>query len=188
MRREEKRRKFHEALLNTLYPPAPQPQEKDEEKLSNASKKDFDVNLIPDDYGLQESKSSTSDDDGESECGQQKLTRAQRKRLRRKKLKEDVPRRKQIIGPLLPPLSGEGGSVCGGGDAAEECTPGDRQNDYDTQGSSSKQRKLKQRRMAKRLARESLKLSGVENCVQNQNLEASNIEICEKDNQPCIDN
>ncbi|KAK1291688.1 hypothetical protein QJS10_CPB17g02600 [Acorus calamus] len=37
-----------------------------------------------------------------SECGLQKLTRAQRKRLRKRKLKESASVRRKIIGPLLP--------------------------------------------------------------------------------------
>ncbi|KAL5988263.1 hypothetical protein ACLOJK_036026 [Asimina triloba] len=43
----------------------------------------------------------TSSDDA-SECAPQKLTRAQRKRIRKKKLKEAASRRRKIIGPLLP--------------------------------------------------------------------------------------
>ncbi|KAK1317918.1 hypothetical protein QJS10_CPA05g01607 [Acorus calamus] len=37
-----------------------------------------------------------------SECGLQKLTRAQRKRLRKRKLKESASVRRKIIGPLVP--------------------------------------------------------------------------------------
>lgn len=48
------------------------------------------------------------DDNGEGGKYQpQKLTRAQRKRLRKKKLKEDASRRSKIIGPLLPPTINE---------------------------------------------------------------------------------
>ncbi len=47
MRREEKRRKFHEALLNTLYPPKPEPQAEDEKEPLSTPGEDFDVNLIP---------------------------------------------------------------------------------------------------------------------------------------------
>ena len=45
--------------------------------------------------------SASSEDD--DELGSQKLTRAQRKRLRTKKLKEAASHRRQIIGPELPP-------------------------------------------------------------------------------------
>lgn len=55
---------------------------------------------------LEENASSTSDDD--EECAPQKLTRAQRKRLRQKKLKETASGRREIIGPQLPsPGSGD---------------------------------------------------------------------------------
>lgn len=56
------------------------------------------------DFGETISNSSSSDDHGDSgESGSQKLTRAQRKRLRKKKLRVDASRRGKIIGPLLPP-------------------------------------------------------------------------------------
>ena len=56
-----------------------------------------------DDLGENSSNSSSSTDDGDGgERGSHKLTRAQRKRLRKKKLKIDASRRGQIIGPLLP--------------------------------------------------------------------------------------
>lgn len=42
------------------------------------------------------------DDDDEGELGFEKLTRAQRKRLRKKKLKEAASNRREIIGPQLP--------------------------------------------------------------------------------------
>lgn len=53
---------------------------------------------------------SSSDDDAGNEIGEsegQKLTRAQRKRLRKKKIKEEVSRRRGIIGPLLPEINNE---------------------------------------------------------------------------------
>ncbi|KAJ9170544.1 hypothetical protein P3X46_018644 [Hevea brasiliensis] len=155
MRREEKRRKFHEALLNTLYPPKPEPQAEDEKEPLSTPGEDFDVNLIPDDYGLRQCSSSTSEDDGESDCGQQKLTRAQRKRLRKKKLKEENSRRREIIGPLLPPSNNDSGGD--GSGAVDEDTPGARENADDSHGNQSSGSKVKQRRMAKRLGRERLK-------------------------------
>lgn len=86
--------------------------------------------LNADDYGLRQSGSSTGeedDDDGEGRLESEtlKLTRAQRKRLRRKKLKEDISRRGKIIGPL--PLSsndGEGGCSS----AVKERSPAVREN------------------------------------------------------------
>ena len=60
---------------------------------------------------MEKSSCSTSDDndnDDGGESGTQKLTRAQRKRLRKKKLKEDASRRGKIIGPLLPSSNDDG--------------------------------------------------------------------------------
>ncbi|XP_065873058.1 uncharacterized protein [Euphorbia lathyris] len=178
MRREEKRRKFHDSLLNTLYPPRPQPQSKADDETPNNTT--FDVNLIPDDYGLRTSSTSSSDnEDGESECAQQKLTRSQRKRLRKQKLKEDVSRRKQVIGPLLP-------SPSDGGIAGEQCSPPVRQNADESCGSQSK---LKQRRMAKKLGKERLKPSDIkdsvpvingENSDDGRKLRAIDVHTCEE--------
>ncbi|XP_004289356.1 PREDICTED: uncharacterized protein LOC101294803 [Fragaria vesca subsp. vesca] len=142
MRREEKRRKFNEAVLNTLFPP-PSPSPKDEDVPFNVSRQDIE---------LETGSSATSgDEDDDSEGETQKLTRAQRKRMRKKKLKEDASRRKQIIGPLLPSKIGEG----------ENCTPDARRNaseepsDEPIQpGCSNQKNKVKQRRKAKKLARE----------------------------------
>lgn len=84
---------------------------------------------------LRQSGSSSGEDDGEDDCGSQKLTRAQRKRLRKKKLKEDVSRRRQIIGPLLPPSSdNDGDGDCGG---AVEDTPSVRGNADDSNSQSA---------------------------------------------------
>ncbi|KAE9449593.1 hypothetical protein C3L33_18512, partial [Rhododendron williamsianum] len=88
MRKEEKRRKFHQSLLNLLYPPPPSPP-------------------------LQKSGCSSSSDD-EGECGPQKLTRAQRKRIRKKKVREAASRRRKLIGPVLP------GDDDGSGDLSNE--------------------------------------------------------------------
>ncbi|XP_062177971.1 uncharacterized protein LOC133882773 isoform X2 [Alnus glutinosa] len=119
MRREEKRRRFNEAVVDMLFPqPPPPPQvlgeeeeEEEENEPVNILREDFDTNLIPDD--LEESGCSACDDtDGES-GPRRKLTRAQRKRLRKKKLKEDASRRGNIVGPLLRPSTSEseGGDV-----------------------------------------------------------------------------
>lgn len=51
---------------------------------------------------LEEDRGSSSSGDQETNHGPDKLTRAQRKRIRRKKLKEASSRRQNIIGPLLP--------------------------------------------------------------------------------------
>lgn len=46
--------------------------------------------------------------EGECKTETQKRTRAQRKRIRKKKLREDVRRRGNIIGPLPPQVEQEG--------------------------------------------------------------------------------
>ncbi|CAN0864912.1 hypothetical protein LINGRAHAP2_LOCUS9074 [Linum grandiflorum] len=153
MRRAEKRKKFHDALLKSRYPQSPEPNANtgDDELPASTSAEEFDVNLIPDDYGLQKSgsSSSTSDTDG----GSQKLSRAQRKRLRKKKIKEDASRRKGIIGPLLPP------PAAGVGEA--ECSPGVRRNAEESgEGSNDAgvgASRVNQRRKAKKMAKEKLK-------------------------------
>jgi len=66
----------------------------------------LNADLISDEFG---ESSSTSSSDDEGECGPQKLTRAQRKRIRKKKVKEAAAsRRRKLIGPLLP--GGDDGS------------------------------------------------------------------------------
>ncbi|KAF5463621.1 hypothetical protein F2P56_013779 [Juglans regia] len=176
MRREVKRRRFNEAVVNMLFPqplspPQLQPNEEEKEPV-NVLREDFDADLIP------ETGYSTSDDNGDGEpVRPQQLTRAQRKRLRKKKLKEDACRRGKIIGPLLPSTSDDVGDPGGGdGDVVEKEPPAVRHSaaenklDATTNKSGEKaagvnQKKLKQRRMAKRLAKEGLKSSSsVENC------------------------
>lgn len=73
------------------------------------------MNILREDFELHElgeresgSSATSGDEDGNGDSGTQKLTRAQRKRLRKKKLKEDTCRRKQVIGPLLPLTIDEG--------------------------------------------------------------------------------
>lgn len=74
---------------------------------------------------MEETGYSTSDDNGDGEpVRPQQLTRAQRKRLRKKKLKEDACRRGKIIGPLLPSTSDDVGDPGGGdGDVVEKEPP-----------------------------------------------------------------
>lgn len=74
---------------------------------------------------MEETGYSTSDDNGDGEpVRPQQLTRAQRKRLRKKKLKEDACRRGKIIGPLLPSTRNDVGDLGGGdGDVVEKEPP-----------------------------------------------------------------
>ncbi|GAV57715.1 hypothetical protein CFOL_v3_01251 [Cephalotus follicularis] len=182
-RREEKRRKIHEAILNTLYPPPPSPPE-EEVKTSNTLGDEFDVELIsPDDY-VKKSGSSQCDSEDEHETGPKNLTRAQRKRLRKKKLKQDAARRGNMIGPLLLATYCEDDNRDVGVVVGNE-SPVVRQNaaegihdaTSDNKGvlsACTNENKLKQRRIAKRVAKEKSKSSSMDNCDQSQSLKSSN--------------
>lgn len=104
MKKEEKQHKFHEALLKMLYPPPPsQAQEDEEGKLKNSTDLSY---YLPDAGEVEDnsrnSSSSSSDENSGEKGGSEKLTRSQRKRLRKRKFKESASRRREIIGPLLP--------------------------------------------------------------------------------------
>ncbi|CAH8364052.1 unnamed protein product [Eruca vesicaria subsp. sativa] len=165
-RREEKRRKLHEALLQTLYPPS----SPSSSPLSPVKFDDepFDVTLInPEDYVNIDSSNHGDDDEngGESET---KPSRAQRKRIRKKMLKEEAARRRKVIGPLLPTemiqtrddiVGDAGGSDCG---EEASCVQPARLNASEKEEKlklegNDQTRKVKKRREAKKLAKESSK-------------------------------
>ncbi|KAL5556770.1 hypothetical protein UlMin_039006 [Ulmus minor] len=184
MSKEEKRRKFNEAVLNTLYPPPPPPpppQHKDEDLAINNLSENFDADVIPDDFG---ENSSSSD----SDSGDGKLTRAQRKRLRKKKLKIDAFRRGPIVGPLLPSPDDNGGD---GNGVLENGSPTVRRNaaeGYPTINdepaeapSCANKSKVKQRRIAKKLARKGLSEPSEEKGNQDQSVKSPNQEIGDRD-------
>ncbi|XP_030497269.2 uncharacterized protein LOC115712967 isoform X1 [Cannabis sativa] len=165
MSREEKRRKFHEAVLNMLYPlPISQQLPKDDNSaLLN--------NFTEDDLGGTSSKASSSedDDDGENEPG--KLTRAQRKRLRKKNLKIDASRRGRIVGPLLPPTAVNDENFGLEKHSSPSVRPNASKTDEKPGGevNTLNKSKVKQRRMAKKLGRESSVASHQnDNCKQDQ--------------------
>ncbi|GAB2282723.1 hypothetical protein Dimus_017262 [Dionaea muscipula] len=187
MRRQETRRKFHDAIVNMLYtrPPSPhRPQQDDSNPVAAAStttfSSNFDVNSIPDPEDRVESRISSSSSSSSSEDddrgGSRKLTRAQRKRIRRKKLKEaDTGRRTLLIGPLLPSTKIEGGDQCSvmisepdgvRQNAAEEkvANAGNPIEEPQECVALRKKTRSKQRRMAKKrsLPRKSLK-----SCMEN---------------------
>lgn len=151
-----------------LYPPPP-PKEDNRESVDTITQ-NLDLDCVPDE--LDEDRGSTSSTDAAEEGednGPKKLTRAQRKRLRKKKLKEAASRRRKIIGPLLPSTSENGIDEGGAGGVVEEEPQGVRGNaaekdDYaradkpesEERPLGSKQNKLKQRRMVKKLASESM--------------------------------
>ncbi|CAH9089894.1 unnamed protein product [Cuscuta epithymum] len=150
-RKEEKRRKLHEALLKALYPPPSSPPHRQEERSGGAGcthTESLDLDLVPDDFEKERSSSSSSSSsDEEGGCEAQKLTRAQRKRIRRTKLKEAASRRQKIIGPLLPNASVESGA-----ENVQEHLPGVCQNAYPPETAQcTKKNKVKNRRMCKKL-------------------------------------
>lgn len=152
MRRQERRRKFNEAVINCLYPPRPSQvisvsvspcvcwvvtapylidgllsQVEEEEDPKSVSSTELKVDCFPglkirtrcpikntwdeahdlraldvcaDDSGDAGSP-SLSESDGEAVGGERKMTRAQRKRIRKKKLREESIRRGKMVGPLL---------------------------------------------------------------------------------------
>ncbi|XWS45122.1 hypothetical protein CRYUN_Cryun15aG0109900 [Craigia yunnanensis] len=177
MRREEKRKRFHEAVLKTLYPPSSPSESEEEEEKKAVITSERAVNLgleNPDDFEEGKSSSSSSDeeDDG-SQAETQKLSRAQRKRLRNKKLKEDAFRRGNIIGPLLPLSEDDGVGLLQSepqgvreNAAHKEVVSSDKPGDQ--QGGCSSNKKVKQRRIAKKLAREGLKSTETENSDQDK--------------------
>ncbi|KAJ7944541.1 putative Histone-lysine N-methyltransferase NSD3 [Quillaja saponaria] len=158
MDREEKKRKFNEAVVNMLYPTPPPPPQ-----VSSLCLSEFNSDDLDDSHS-----SSTSNDDG-SEPESQKLTRAQRKRLRKKKLKEEASRRGNVIGPLLPLINPNESSDLVG----KEESPAVRRNaDEDLESGADKHgetacansKKVKQRRMTKRITKEKLNSSNSESC------------------------
>ncbi|KAF8404859.1 hypothetical protein HHK36_009749 [Tetracentron sinense] len=163
MDREEKRRKFHEALLSMLYPP-PQQQEVEDEPVDTG----LDLGLIPGDDELEEGNSSTSVDEDES--APQKLSRAQRKRLRKKKLKETASRRRKLIGPQLPSTDADSNDEeppnLRDNAVEEESDAGIHNPEFVSPGEQlacTAQNKLKRRRMAKRLGQSTVNCSSFPN-------------------------
>ncbi|KAF5187568.1 hypothetical protein FRX31_022844 [Thalictrum thalictroides] len=115
-----------------------------------------------DDLEEKEKSCSSSSSSESNECGSnsEKLTRAQRKRFRKKKLKEASSRRQNIIGPLLPTTANGSSSIVEVVHQDELQEPQSISNVVEeskgsnvgnlNQGSGSDQSRLKQRRTAKR--------------------------------------
>ncbi|KAL0461862.1 UNVERIFIED_CONTAM: hypothetical protein Slati_0073800 [Sesamum latifolium] len=172
MGEDEKQRKFHQALLQMLYPPPPSPpppqDEEEEEKNLIETLIDLPGEELENEEGC--SLSSSSDDSEGENGGSGKLTRAQRKRLRKKKLKEAASQRRKIIGPLLPGSSDDGndGSVDLAGNAPESVRRNAATEVSGAPASCSKQNKLKQRRKSKKLAAKKLNSSSIESGGSHQ--------------------
>ncbi|KAL2246829.1 uncharacterized protein LOC105158583 [Sesamum indicum] len=171
MGEDEKQRKFHQALLQMLYPPPPSPPPQDEEEEKKKLIEPL-VDLPGEELENEEGRSlpSSSDDSEGENGGSGKLTRAQRKRLRKKKLKEAVSQRRKIIGPLLPGSSDDGndGSVDLVGNAPESVRQNAATEVSGAPASCSKQNKLKQRRKSKKLAAKKLNSSSIESGSSHQ--------------------
>ncbi|KAK6923942.1 hypothetical protein RJ641_010142 [Dillenia turbinata] len=194
MRRNEKQRQFHEALVRMLYPPPPSPPQNQEvNQQVNDLRERLIVHGTPSVDDLEDGGSSSSGEE-DGRCDSNKLTRSQRKRLRKKKLKEASAQRRRFIGPLLPSSA----STDNQSNLNNEESPYVRQNaseklpnitDYDTPGASDLaevdesggtiatcfKNKAKHRRMAKKLAKDRLQSSVVEkktdqgsSCCNNQ--------------------
>ncbi|KAJ1381772.1 hypothetical protein SESBI_44842 [Sesbania bispinosa] len=138
MNRDEiRKRRFNEAIVNMLYPSPPQVEQ--ELEPVEASIEGSGSDAISGTLDDNENASTSSDEEHGSET-EKKLSRAQRKNIRKKKLKEEAIRRGKLIGPLLPltPIPAVRPN------ASEEGDELDRANS----------KKMKHRRMAKRLAKE----------------------------------
>ncbi|KAJ0967695.1 hypothetical protein J5N97_024612 [Dioscorea zingiberensis] len=107
MERDEKRKKFHDALLKIYLPssspppkPEPEQQIQSKEKESLVLEADLEGGSVDD---VERVSSPSSDRTSDSGSGKRK-SRAQRKRIRKRKLKEaeSSASRRKIIGPLLP--------------------------------------------------------------------------------------
>ncbi|XVE82953.1 hypothetical protein DITRI_Ditri16bG0046600 [Diplodiscus trichospermus] len=172
MRREGKRKRFHEAVLRTLHPPPSPPESEDEEEKKPVIASGRAVKLGLENLDdFEEGKSSSSTNDEEDDGNQvetQKLSRAQRKRLRKKKLKEDAFRRGKMIGPLLPLSKDDGVGLLqsqpqGARENAVDKQVASSEKPGEKQGCCSRNKKVKQRRIAKRLVREGLKSAETRN-------------------------
>ncbi|CAI9111250.1 OLC1v1011428C1 [Oldenlandia corymbosa var. corymbosa] len=179
MGKGDKRQKIHDALIRKLYPPpSPSGGEEEPESVSTSIHNlDFEhINNINVDF---EGLTSSSDRDQSEDDGNEpkKLTRAQRKRLRQKKLKQAAsqPRRK-LIGPLLPfstACEAEGDGIVKQHEAVrqnaakgDESLVPDPEEEFKATSSGTKRNKLKQRRMAKKMTGDLTKLSGSEKSYQ----------------------
>ncbi|CDY08736.1 BnaA06g24880D [Brassica napus] len=158
-RREEKRRKLHEALLETLYPPSSPPSPSSSPSSVGFGDEPFDVTLInPEDYVKIDSSNHEENGD-ESET---KPSRAQRKRIRKKMLKEEAARRRKVIGPLLPTEMIETREDSDGGEEASCVQPArlnasEKEEKVRFEG-NDKTKRVKKRREAKKLAKESSRI------------------------------
>ncbi|XP_028774271.1 pre-mRNA-splicing ATP-dependent RNA helicase prp28 [Neltuma alba] len=171
MNREERKRRFNEAIVEMLFPPPPKdesPASPPEEEANpvQASIEGFGSDALPDTLDVYENASTSTEEEQESDSP--KLTRAQRKKIRKRKLKEEALRRGKLIGPLLPtdqhadhpPAVRSNAS-----ESQENCGP-------DKPGPQTS-KKVNQRRKAKRMAKVKQNSSDAENLNRHSASEPS---------------
>ncbi|KAL8528852.1 hypothetical protein ACS0TY_006347 [Phlomoides rotata] len=163
--KDEKQRKFQEALLKILYPPPPSPPSSQEEE--EGSDLIEALSSLPEEESESESASSSDDCTGEISGTDQKLTRAQRKRLRKSKFKEATSHRRKIIGPLLPASNDDIDHNHGGVESVRQNAATNVLGVGDAT-SCSKKNKLKKRRMSKKLSVAKLNSSSTESGTSNR--------------------
>ncbi|XP_019444952.1 PREDICTED: uncharacterized protein LOC109348832 isoform X2 [Lupinus angustifolius] len=161
MKQDERKRKFNEAVVNMLYPsPPPSPPQLELEPFIKGSTSDIISGTLDDN-----DNASTSGEEEQS-CETEKLTRAQRKKIRKKKLKEEAIHRGRLIGPMLPlPHATTRDQVA-------ERAPPVRSNasEKGDETASASSNKMKRRRLAKRLAKQKQIASTPENCNQSSSV------------------
>nr|XP_043635002.1 uncharacterized protein LOC122606103 [Erigeron canadensis] len=107
-KKKEKQQKLHDNLINILYPPPSPHTQFDDQTLDFAreivdSGHHHQINTTDEFEEENNKRGELESSENEEEEGFRKLTRAQRKRLRKKKLKETGGlKRRPIIGPVLP--------------------------------------------------------------------------------------
>ncbi|XP_058778102.1 uncharacterized protein LOC131652293 isoform X2 [Vicia villosa] len=162
MKPDERKRRFNEAIVNTLYPPSPQ-HEQDSEPEENLIELESYTSVISGTLDECENASTSGEDEEEEEHGSEteKLTRAQRKRIRKKKMKEESILRGNLIGPLMPPTQT---TQVGDNDPPPVRSNVSKKGDETTRSSNAK--RMKQRRMAKKVVKEKRVASPLDNCNQ----------------------
>ncbi|XP_061338950.1 uncharacterized protein LOC133285694 [Gastrolobium bilobum] len=165
MNGDERKRRFNEAIVNMLYHPSPTtPRLEQESEPVEALIEGSGSDVIS--GTLDEYENATTSGDEEQDSETERLTRAQRKRIRKKKLKEEATRRGRLIGPLLS-LTPTTTTQCG--DHVAEDAPGVRSNasEEGDELACANSKKMKHRRMAKKLAKEKRIAPTLENCNQS---------------------
>ncbi|KAF5798807.1 hypothetical protein HanXRQr2_Chr07g0297231 [Helianthus annuus] len=116
MKRKDRQQKLHNSLINMLYPPSsssPHHNKQLHTQTLNLAQEIINSESHPINTDELEEEEEEERSEGEGELGFEKLTRAQRKRLRKKKLKEAASQRRQIIGPQLNPDHTDGDRIDG---------------------------------------------------------------------------